>query len=231
MDETIPQFRIAEKFYALQGEGFWTGTPMFFIRFTGCTVGKAICHHCDTDFDNTLPWMGGGVFSAQDLSGWGYLVQPDCQRICFTGGEPLNQPDLEYLFQHLKGCNHFHLETSGTVPIPTWVTNRLYNEPHHSMWYSRYVYVCVSPKPGFIEEEVLKANEIKVIVNGLGNGGGWPTPADAKRWADAGKQVFLQPRNKKMEIDVHALKLAEELVLANPNFRLSTQLHKALSSR
>lgn len=37
--------KINEIFYSLQGEGFYTGTPALFIRFSGCNLK---CDFCDT---------------------------------------------------------------------------------------------------------------------------------------------------------------------------------------
>ena len=38
-------FKINEIFYSLQGEGFHTGTPAVFVRFSGCNLH---CAFCDT---------------------------------------------------------------------------------------------------------------------------------------------------------------------------------------
>lgn len=38
--------KINEIFYSLQGEGFWSGTPIIFIRFSGCNLR---CDFCDTE--------------------------------------------------------------------------------------------------------------------------------------------------------------------------------------
>ena len=38
--------RINEIFYSLQGEGFFTGTPAVFVRFSGCNLR---CPFCDTN--------------------------------------------------------------------------------------------------------------------------------------------------------------------------------------
>ncbi len=36
---------VNEIFTSLQGEGYWTGTPMVFLRFAGCNLR---CPFCDT---------------------------------------------------------------------------------------------------------------------------------------------------------------------------------------
>ena len=38
------QLPLMEAFYTVQGEGYHTGTPAYFIRVGGCDVG---CHWCD----------------------------------------------------------------------------------------------------------------------------------------------------------------------------------------
>ena len=40
--------KINEIFYSLQGEGFHTGTPAVFIRFSGCNLK---CSFCDTQHE------------------------------------------------------------------------------------------------------------------------------------------------------------------------------------
>ena len=45
--------KINEIFYSLQGEGFHTGTPALFIRFSGCNLK---CSFCDTKHEEG-EWM------------------------------------------------------------------------------------------------------------------------------------------------------------------------------
>ena len=218
-------YQVAERFKSIQGEGVYAGTPMAFIRFAGCSVGKKICNACDTDFEKLHNFRGGGVYDEADLLRWAH----DRYRICFTGGEPLDQ-DLYSLLKRneymeaFNGADHFfHVETSGTMLFQNAVLDRFRSK----LW------ICVSPKPGFKEETIAHANEIKVIVPGLGSGEGWPSLQDALRWADGQHQrpVFLQPRNLKHEVDKENLQLCQELVQQNPTLRLSVQMHKVLKVR
>lgn len=109
-------YHVNEVFLSLQGEGFWTGTPMVFLRFSGCNLN---CPWCDTDFKASTPMTAEQIVSTiKDLSG-------DCSRVCVTGGEPSLQIDSELVdFLHREGYR-IHIETNGTNPLPQgidWVT-------------------------------------------------------------------------------------------------------------
>lgn len=101
-------YLIREMFYSLQGEGFWSGLPMTFIRFAGCNKECAFCdtvhtpHTLETAIDDFLT-----VFRL-DRS----------PHICFTGGEPLLQLDGELLVRLQDRGFKIHLETNGSLTIP-----------------------------------------------------------------------------------------------------------------
>ena len=54
-------YRINEIFYSLQGEGFWTGTPAVFVRFSGCNLR---CPFCDTAHQTFTPMSAENIVSA-----------------------------------------------------------------------------------------------------------------------------------------------------------------------
>lgn len=206
------RFPVAERFKSIQGEGLFCGTPMAFVRLVGCSVGKEICSACDADFDRVMPEMGGGLYTPEELRDW----VGDFRYVCVTGGEPLDR-DLRPLLDAIEAA--FHVETSGTKQ-PEWLAIR------------RPTWMTVSPKPGFNEPWMLEqADEIKVVFGGLGCGTGWPTVEDAARWAEAGKLVYLQPRNQPDAIDPREMAAVIQIVLEHPRLRLSAQLHKYLAVR
>lgn len=211
------KYPIAEKFTAPQGEGLLTGVITAFVRLVGCSVGQKICTACDTDFDRTYESLGGGMFTATDLARWAR----DIQNVCLTGGEPLDRDLRELVEKFTLSRMKVQIETSGTK-FPDWLKDPVYRNRIH---------LTVSPKPGFLPEMILAADEIKVIHGGLGDGPGWPTIEDATRWANRGKKVFLQPRNERNSINRANMDEVINICVENPKLRVSAQLHKFLSTR
>ena len=68
-------YAVKEIFYTLQGEGFHTGRPAVFCRFSGCNLwtgreedrSNAVCTFCDTDFFGVGP-DGGKFATAAELA-------------------------------------------------------------------------------------------------------------------------------------------------------------------
>jgi organic radical activating enzyme len=175
----------------------------------------------------------------------------DDDHVCITGGEPLDR-DLRPLLTALilDGRKRVHVETSGTkwpawldrAPGPKRIRTELRRHNHaigHDPdggpmgWYDyESLWVTISPKPGYSEEMVLGvADEVKVILGGLGDGPGWPTVEDAVRWADLGKLVYVQPRNGLHDVDRARLDDALTVVARHPQVRISPQVHKFLMVR
>jgi len=107
-------YRVNEIFYSLQGEGFYTGTPAVFLRFSGC---NRRCAFCDTDFSAYCDMSAADIVS--EVSAF------PARHIVVTGGEPLLQLD-DTLVRALKAAGFYiQVETNGSLPVPTgvdWVT-------------------------------------------------------------------------------------------------------------
>lgn len=69
--------KINEIFYSLQGEGYHTGTPALFIRFSGCNLK---CPFCDTQHEEGR-WM-------EDEEIWAEAAACPARTVILTGGEP-----------------------------------------------------------------------------------------------------------------------------------------------
>lgn len=230
------KYPLAERFFAPQGEGLFTGTQMAFMRLVGCSVGQKICTACDTEFDRMRPDLGGGSYDVEELLAW---AQP-CRHVCLTGGEPLDRDLRDLLFgAEDYGDENFdtmqcHIETSGTIR-PDWLGSRVAHGHiirdgagrHHPV----DLWLTVSPKPGYRQDMITQADEVKVILGGLGDGPGWPTLDDALRWADSGRSVYVQPRNQRDTVDSVNMAEALAVVAMYPQLRLSCQLHKYLKTR
>lgn len=133
---------LVEDFYTIQGEGFHTGKPAYFIRLGGCDVG---CRWCDAKYT----W-NPKLYPPTDIS---EVVRRatscQAQAIVITGGEPLLYP-LGPLTSALKGHGlKIFLETSGSHPFSGY-----------------FDWVCLSPKRQQppLPEAFWRAHELKVIV-------------------------------------------------------------------
>lgn len=106
--------KINEIFYSLQGEGAFTGTPMIFIRFSGCNLS---CVFCDTQHQSGR-WMS-------DVEILDEVEKFPAETVVLTGGEPSLFIDDEFIgLLHSHGYR-VHIETNGTRRLPAsidWVT-------------------------------------------------------------------------------------------------------------
>ena len=129
--------KINEIFYSIQGEGYRTGTPAVFVRFSGCNLK---CHFCDTQHSS------GREMSDEEI----------IKEVCFyptrfvvlTGGEPGLQVDQEFINKLHQAGKFVQIETNGTVPLPIGID-----------------WITCSPKEGS-KVFVVNPHEIKVVYTG-----------------------------------------------------------------
>jgi len=208
-------YLVKEIFYSIQGEGFHSGRPAVFCRFAGCNLwsGKeadrknALCKFCDTDFMGTDGPEGGHFQSAEQLAKkvrqlWPQKdLKPAKPFVICTGGEPLVQLDAQLIAAlHGKGFE-IAVETNGTIIPPPGID-----------------WICISPKAG-TELLLRSGDELKLVFPQLG--------AEPEKYENLDFQYFfLQPMDSSDREANRQRTL--DYVLADPQWRISLQLHKIL---
>ncbi|MDR2937203.1 MAG: 7-carboxy-7-deazaguanine synthase QueE [Rikenellaceae bacterium] len=189
---------LVEDFYTIQGEGFHTGKPAYFIRLGGCDVG---CRWCDAKFTwnpRTFPPVEVDEIVAR-------ATAMAARAIVITGGEPSLYP-LEYLTEelHRRGVKIF-LETSGVCPIR-----------------GAFDWICLSPKKQQppLPEILLSADELKVIVE-TGADLAW-AEENAEKVSEK-CMLYLQPEWSRHEA---ITPLLVEYAKVHPRWNISVQTHK-----
>ncbi len=195
--ESGKKLPVMETFLSIQGEGFHTGTPSFFIRIGGCDVG---CHWCDVK-ESWDPEKHPLV----DVESIIEQIPDTVETVVLTGGEPTSY-NLTYLVDllHRQG-KKIHLETSGTGTLPEKID-----------------WLCLSPKkfelpkPGFYN----RADELKIIVY---NKSDLQFALEQAGKVPGKTRLFLQPEwSRRREV----LDFILEFLIRNPAWKLSVQTHK-----
>ena len=189
---------LVEDFYTIQGEGFHTGKPAYFIRLGGCDVG---CAWCDAKY----AW-NPRLYPPTDIDVViRRAVECDAQSIVITGGEPLLYP-LAPLTEGLKaeGLKIF-LETSGSHP-----------------WSGSFDWVCLSPKRQLppLDEAFGRAHELKVIIQSEED---FAWAEENARRVGRYCRLYLQPEWSVYE-DI--MPKIVEYAKASPKWSISVQTHK-----
>lgn len=189
---------LVEDFYTIQGEGFHTGKPAYFIRLGGCDVGCAWCDAKYTWNPRLYPPTDIGVVVDR-------AVACAARSIVITGGEPLMYP-LGALTAKLRerGLKIF-LETSGSHPFS-----------------GVFDWVCLSPKRKQppLEEAFARADELKVIISGEEDFG-WAESNAAKVGEKC--MLYLQPE---WSVSERMMPAIVEYAKSNPRWNISIQSHK-----
>jgi 7-carboxy-7-deazaguanine synthase len=211
-------YTVKELFHTLQGEGFHTGRPAVFCRFSGCNLWtgreedrhRAICRFCDTDFVG-IGADGGRFATAIELADrvaalWPASAGDSTPFVVCTGGEPLLQLD-EHLIAafHARGFE-VAVETNGTQDAPAGLD-----------------WICVSPKAS-APLRLLNGDELKLVYPQV------QEEAQPHRFEHLGfAHFFLQPMDGPLLSE--NTRRAVEYCQAHPQWRLSLQTHKMLGLR
>ncbi len=189
---------LVEDFYTIQGEGYHTGKPAYFIRLGGCDVG---CAWCDAKYTwNPRMYPPTPIEEIVDRA-----TACAAQAIVITGGEPLMYP-LEHLTQTLKNKGlAIFLETSGSHPFS-----------------GIFDWVCLSPKQKAkpLDEAYTHANELKVVVQSEADIA-WAEEC-AKR-VNSDCLLYLQPE---WSVAERIMPMLVEYAKQHPRWNISIQSHK-----
>lgn len=227
-------YRVNEVFYSIQGEGMRAGTANIFIRFTGCNMRCEMApgpkspsgFDCDTEFvsgrDVTLDELHGWIYSAIIIAADPDEVMREQQIkpgwIILTGGEPGLQVDKEF-------CDYFHnngyklaIETNGSINIAETCSAG----KGQGVFGSAIDWITVSPKVAEHAIRQQSANEVKYV-----RGYGQAIP----KTSVTAEHYLISPAFDGLQIDPRTIAWCNKLVLENPKWRLSLQLHKFMKVR
>lgn len=191
---------LMEAFYTVQGEGFHTGTPAYFIRVGGCDVG---CHWCDVKES----W-NAALHPATETDSIVENAKRHSDTIVVTGGEPLMY-NMDYLTSQLKLSGlKTHIETSGAYNLT-----------------GKWDWICLSPKKTKLPLQAAydSANELKVIVF---NKHDFIFAEEQAKMVNKDCMLFLQPEWSKRE---KMTPLIVDYVMEHPKWKISLQTHKYLN--
>ena len=192
---------LMESFYSIQGEGYFSGSPAFFLRIGGCDVG---CHWCDVkeswNADLHPPTSLDNIIDE--------IKKESVNTVVITGGEPLMW-NLTPLTNRLKieGYN-VHLETSGAYPLS-----------------GSFDWICLSPKKQSITLDSIKkhVNELKIIVH---NKNDFLYAEEQRKNLNLDCKLYLQPEWSKKN---HMIPQIIEFVKSNKHWLISLQNHKYMN--
>jgi 7-carboxy-7-deazaguanine synthase len=192
---------VMEDFYTIQGEGFNSGKPAYFVRVGGCDVG---CHWCDVkeSWDASLH----PLVKTDDVVE--KVLRSKSRAVVITGGEPL-QYNMDYITAEFKKKNiETFIETSGAFKLS-----------------GNWDWICLSPKKTMnpLPEVYSRANELKVIVY---NKNDFEWAQEQAKKVSKNCLLFLQPEWSKSS---EMMPLIVEFVKEHQNWMVSLQSHKYMN--
>lgn len=199
--------RVNETFLSLQGEGFFTGTPAFFLRLSGCNLK---CPFCDTQHHTFTNMTEEEIVLEAVHSGMHHMV--------ITGGEPALQLTQSLVDKLHEAGLFIQVETNGTLPLPEgidWVTCS-----------PKTASLQTSPRGGWLPS----VSELKVLFMGDGTDpDSLISPLLGRGRGRLGPRLYLQPLDTGDEMQNRIiLRDTIAYIMRHPRWRLSLQTHKLL---
>src|SRR4051794_1447265 len=118
--------RITEVYPSIQCEGPRIGMPTTFLRTAGCNL-RCPGWPCDTQHAID-PSIYNDSWQRQSPTAVALRVDPLVANVCWTGGEPFLQPevDLRELAQILWTADHeIECFSNGTIAYPDWAIEEI----------------------------------------------------------------------------------------------------------
>lgn len=200
-DSILCSYPLMEHFYTIQGEGFNSGKPAYFLRIGGCDVG---CIWCDVKES----WDASKHPIISNFEMLEQVKKANATNVVITGGEPL-MFNMDRLTELLQNNNiHTWLETSGAYSMS-----------------GQWDWVCLSPKKFKkpVNDIYQYANELKIIVYNKSDFD-WALE-HAEKVKEACK-LYLQPEWSK---ENEMMPLIIDFVKQHSNWIISLQTHKYLN--
>jgi len=192
---------IMEEFYSLQGEGYHTGKPAYFLRLGGCDTGCAWC-------DIKASW-NPDVFPLVSVTNIvNRIIACPAKALVVTGGEPLHYNLTPLCISVRKHGVECFLETCGAPKLS-------------GVW----DWICLSPKKESPPDKDIfcLAHELKVIIH---NDADFEWAEKNTEFVNKKCLLYLQPewsQTKKMLPEI------VDYIKKNPKWSISLQSHKYMN--
>ena len=125
----MADFKVAEIFTSINGEGTKAGQTAVFVRFTGCNLN---CSYCDTKWANE-PDAEYTLMTDKEILN--RIKETGIKNVTLTGGEPLLRDGIHELLEEVAkdGFLQAEIETNGSIDLKPFCD--IENRPSFTMDY------------------------------------------------------------------------------------------------